>query len=194
MKKKVAFLSKKDIPKIDFRELTYYNKKRKSTLLIVKKGILMKKITLLLVLLSMFLISCQSGADKAAIYDDDSLIALTEDSYYYSVYEDSSETIANQMVLDFRSFSGRDTLFSLTVTAESSITLSYQSNVEVGNLKLVIVDEASQVQTLFSGQNDSSTSLTLSEGTYMIKLVGSKAFGDIDLLITYPTGVTITKP
>ena len=154
----------------------------------------MKKISLLLVLLSIFLISCQSGADKAIIYDDDSLIALTADSHFYSLYEDSSEKIANQIILDFRGFSGRDTLFSLTVTAESSITLSYQSNVEVGNLKLVMVDEASQVQTLFSGQNDTTTSLTLSEGTYYIKLVGSKAFGDIDLLITYPTGVTLLKP
>lgn len=150
-------------------------------------------VIIFMMIVSFLLTGCNLNDPKLLIFDDDSLIAETADTYTYSVRNESNANFANQFDLSYRGFTGRETIFTLTATEKTAVTLDYLSEVSSGQFKLVIVTSENKVFSLINGSDEETKEIALEAGTYMIKLVGKTAFGTLSLTLTDIDKVTIIK-
>ena len=146
-----------------------------------------------MMIFTVLLTGCNSNDSKLLIFDDDSLIAETGDTYTYSVRNESKESIANQFDLSFRGFTGRETIFTLTASEKTEVTVDILSSISSGQFKVVIVTPENKVFPLASGSDEDTSSIALEVGTYKVKLVGKTAFGTLSMTFTDIDKVTITK-
>ena len=138
-------------------------------------------------------IGCQVDDTKLQIYDNDALILEEADSYTYSVRTENNANVANQFDLTFRGFTGKETIFTLNVNRTTSIDIDYLSDVSSGHFKVVITTPDSKVFTILTGSDEDNETLSLGEGTYLIKLVGKTAFGTVSMTLSNINDIRIIK-
>ncbi len=148
---------------------------------------------IIMALLTVSMIGCSNHSDKEAIYDSDELMLESGDSYFYSLRDDASEDVANQIDLSYRGFIGRDTIWTIQVDESTTIDFSYRSELRNGQFKIIIVTPTNEIHTLLSMSDEDTESITFPEGRYDIKFIGKNAFGSISMTIAVTPGVTLDK-
>lgn len=129
-------------------------------------------------------------------YDDDSVLA--DESCSYTYIEKLGNVTSDSVDLQFKGFTGNDYVWYLTADETSEFSLDYSFDVEKGNFKIIEITPDNKVITLWENTDDASTEGTLNidveEGTSLIKMVGKKTNGDIQINTTSNQEVQIIVP
>lgn len=142
----------------------------------------------LLVLLSITN-GCSVNEEAKKVYDDDSIIAKESDTYSLGPY--SSTRTNNRFDLNYSRFNGSYTLFYLESEESAEVRIDYDSKVDSGNFKAVLIDPDKELQNLLSGNENGSIILSLEKGTSRFKIVGKDANGEINISIDTDQDVAI---
>ena len=138
-------------------------------------------------LLVVFLLSGCSNA-MAAIYDTESKITSDTNSFNLDGIEQEIE--GNSYNATIEKMEGMDTVWTLDTEEETTVDISYDITLYNGKVKVVLIYPDGELTTLAeckSNQDNSSnsTSLTLPQGEYRIKIIaGENTKFDISLSIT----------
>lgn len=124
---------------------------------------------------------CGIGNEKGGIYNDNDRISRDGDSYSYIARSQSSSN--NHITVKYGKFSGTDTIWSIESKGDCEITFDYDSEVESGDFKGVLITPEKEVETVLEGTDNGEKTIKLTEGKYRFKFVGSKAKGKIDISI-----------
>jgi hypothetical protein len=81
------------------------------------------------------------------------------------------------MNIEFGNFYGSQTIWTIDAKKEGKIELQYDSNVNSGKFKGVLVKPGGEVINIFEGTKKDSTSITVPEGRYRFKIAGNAANG-----------------
>lgn len=144
-----------------------------------------KRKTVLLGLVGMVLLIALTGCStvretmaQLRIYGSNERIAESGDSYTYKSREGAAD--AGGASLDFRQFTGKHTLWTVTASEDSTVKLDLDLGVQNGKCKVVHVLPSGEVVKLADGDlSGDSLTLDLPEGQNVIKLVGKKAYGSL---------------
>lgn len=138
-------------------------------------------------LLVVFLLSGCSNA-MADIYDNESKITSDTNSFNLDGIEQEIE--GNSYNATIEKMEGMDTVWTLDTEEETTVDISYDITLHNGKVKVVLIYPDGELTTLaecISNQDNSSnsTSLTLPQGEYRIKIIaGENTKFDISLSIT----------
>ena len=138
-------------------------------------------------LLVVFLLSGCSNA-MADIYDNESKITSDTNSFNLDGIEQEIE--GNSYNATIEKMEGMDTVWTLDTEEETTVDISYDITLYNGKIKVALIYPDGELTTLAeckSNQNNSSnsTSLTLPQGEYRIKIIaGENTKFDISLSIT----------
>jgi len=157
----------------------------------------MMKRLLLNVVLMLLLVFTATGctefeANKAAMYTDEEAIVAEGDSYFTTQYVQSSSSkyVVN---CSFGSFSGTRTLWVIRAQEGGTFKVTYDAEITKTDFKLVLIDPDKNLQVIFENSATGEQTFTLSEGKYVIKLVGSYAQGQLDLSMTDYENITVSN-
>ncbi|WP_346961962.1 hypothetical protein [Clostridium sp.] len=143
------------------------------------------KIKVLLVMCLMLLLctfsGCTLNTGKANIYNNNEKIAQDGDSYSYVGRNESGSK--NEITVKYGKFSGSDTIWNIESEGQSEITIKYDSKVESGDFKGVLINPEKQVENILVGTEEGEKTIKLTEGKYRFKFVGNKAKGEIKISI-----------
>lgn len=134
---------------------------------------------------------CGTGNEKGDIYNDNDRISRDGDSYSYTGRSQSSSN--NQITVKYGKFSGADTIWIVESKGDCEITFDYDSQVESGDFKGVLITPEKQVETVLEGTEDGEKTIKLAEGEYRFKFVGSKAKGKIKISIEESKNVKVRQ-
>ena len=138
-------------------------------------------------LLVVFLLSGCSNA-MADIYDNESKI--TSDTKSFNLDGIEQEIEGNSYNATIEKMEGMDTVWTLDTEEETTVDISYDITLYNGKIKVALIYPDGELTTLAeckSNQDNSSnsTSLTLPQGEYRIKIIaGENTKFDISLSIT----------
>ena len=138
-------------------------------------------------LLVVFLLSGCSNA-MADIYDNESKITSDTNSFNLDGIEQEIE--GNSYNATIEKMEGMDTIWTMDVEEETTVDIEYDITLYNGKVKVVLIYPDGELTTLaecISNQDNSSnsTSLTLPQGEYRIKIIaGENTKFDISLSIT----------
>ena len=138
-------------------------------------------------LLVVFLLSGCSNA-MADIYDNESKITSDKNSFNLDGIEQEIE--GNSYNATIEKMEGMDTVWTLDTEEETTVDISYDITLYNGKIKVALIYPDGELTTLAeckSNQDNSSnsTSLTLPQGEYRIKIIaGENTKFDISLSIT----------
>lgn len=138
-------------------------------------------------LLVVFLLSGCSNA-MADIYDNESKITSDTNSFNLDGIEQEIE--GNSYNATIEKMEGMDTVWTLDTEEETTVDISYDITLYNGKIKVALIYPDGELTTLaecISNQDNSSnsTSLTLPQGEYRIKIIaGENTKFDISLSIT----------
>ena len=138
-------------------------------------------------LLVVFLLSGCSNA-MADIYDNESKITSDTNSFNLDGIEQEIE--GNSYNATIEKMEGMDTVWTLDTEEETTVDISYDITLYNGKIKVALIYPDGELTTLAeckSSQDNSSnsTSLTLPQGEYRIKIIaGENTKFDISLSIT----------
>ena len=156
----------------------------------------MKKWNIILVSLCLLFVTvlagCAAGQDKQKLFDDDAAIIQDGDSFTFvnrTGSTDSDEAIA----LAYTGFSGVQTIWTMEVSAPSEVDFEFNSTVDAGEFKVVLVTPDKEVVTLLSGTQQGAATQELTPGKYAVKLVGRKAGGQLSLSLMTGSNVSLSK-
>lgn len=129
--------------------------------------------------------------DQANIYSNNDNIAQEESNYNYITFGSSRKN--NEMEIKYSGFSGIDTIFFIEAKEDAEITINYDSKVEKGNFKAVLINPKNEIETIVEGTGQSSKTIKLAKGKYGFRNVGANANGKIKYSISNNTNVIITE-
>lgn len=156
----------------------------------------MKKRKLILICFYLLFVTvmagCAAGQDKQKLFDDDAAIAQDGDSYTF-VHRTGSTDSDEAIALAYTDFSGVQTIWTMEVSAPSKVDLAFNSTVETGDFKVVLVTPDKAVFTLLSGTQQGAATQELKPGKYAVKLVGRNADGQFSLALTPGLNVSLSK-
>ena len=138
-------------------------------------------------LLVVFLLSGCSNA-MADIYDNESKI--TSDTNSFNLDGIKQEINGNSYNATVEKMEGMDTIWTMDVEEETTVDIEYDITLYNGKIKVALIYPDGELTTLaecISNQDNSSnsTSLTLPQGEYRIKIIaGENTKFDISLSIT----------
>ncbi len=133
----------------------------------------------------LFLLSIISGcgipesANNA--YDDDSIIVQEFDTYRLGPY--SLIRINNEISFKYGNFYGAYTVFSLESEEDAEVKFEYNSKVDSGDFKAVLITPKKEIQNLLIGNEHGAETVQLEKGIYIFKIVGRDANGEIKISI-----------
>lgn len=130
-----------------------------------------------LVILSFVLGGCGIDEDKETIYDDDQRIAQEGDSF--SFYQRTGETDEKHVDIKYNRFYGVQTLWVIKTKDQSEINLNYNSQVNNGKFKVVLITPEREVINIAEQNRKGSFKVAVSKGKYSLKIVGNNANGAI---------------
>jgi len=134
-----------------------------------------------LMMLLYTLSGCTLDAGKVDIYNNNEKIAQDRDSYSYVGRNESGSK--NEITVKYGKFSGSDTIWNIESEGQSEITIKYDSKVESGDFKGVLISPEKQVEDILVGTETGEKTIKLTEGKYRFKFVGNKAKGKIEISI-----------
>jgi hypothetical protein len=129
--------------------------------------------------------------NQANIYNNNDKIAQEESNYTYITF--GSDRKNNEMEIKYSGFSGIDTICFIETKEDAEITINYDSIVEKGNFKAVLINPKSEIETIVEGSGQSSKTIKLAKGKYGFRNVGANADGKIKFSISNNTNVIITE-
>ncbi len=147
-----------------------------------------------------FLIStingCESSNNKKdiynGIYNDNERIVQEAEEHTHTTYNISSHS-DNNIEFQYGGFSGVDTVWILKSTDDEEITLDYDSKVNSGDFKVILVNPEKKIENILKGTDQGNKTIKLTKGEYRFKLVGSNANGKVKLSITKNNNVDIKR-
>jgi hypothetical protein len=132
-----------------------------------------------LILLALVIAGCGIDKDKEAIYDDDKRIAQEGDSYSFFQRSGEEEKKGNHLKLQYSRFYGVQTLWAYESPKECEINLNYDSQVDKGKFKVVLVTPKQEVIKIAEQDDKGSFKAVVPKGKYSVKIVGNNAKGEI---------------
>jgi len=146
-------------------------------------------ILVLAAIVALFLLNYQTDNTQKKVYNDDSFISQESDSFSYTDYDQSSEDKA--LDLKFGTFYGSDTFYNINVSKEGTATVKYDTAVEKGRFKIVLISPERKLTTLAEGSGQGSKEVKLVRGKYVIKLVGDNAAGRVRMSVAVGEGMKV---
>lgn len=134
-----------------------------------------------LILLLCIFSGCTLDTGKVDIYNNNEKIARDGDSYSYVGRSESGSK--NDITVKYGKFSGAETVWNIESVGESEIIIKYDSNVESGDFKGVLINSEKNVEDILEGTEAGEKTIKLTEGKYRFKFVGNKAKGKIEISI-----------
>jgi len=126
-------------------------------------------------MLSLLILSgCVYVADSKKIYDDNEKIVTEGDTYTF--IDRIGDVLEDEASLEVKGFYGTETIYTFENIEEITITIT--QDVNKGRFKVVLINPQNEITVL----NGTST-ITMSDGKYRIKIVGENAFATIDITI-----------
>lgn len=141
-----------------------------------------------------FLYGCSSASkDQKNMYDDDSLIQRDGDSFNFS--KRSGDTNNSKMEVEFAEFYGCETIWNIEVSKQGEIKFDFDSKVNSGEFKGVLISEENEITTIFEGIKQGSHMIIVPNGKYRFKIVGNSTSGKVkvDLILENEMKVTTFK-
>lgn len=134
--------------------------------------------------LSLFLLGvggCNVSDYQKSIYSDNSKIAKEADSYTFN--NRIGSTNKNETNIEFSAFTGMETIWIIEVKEEGSVSVNYESKIENGDFKTVLISPNGVLTNIFEQSKSGTSTLNLQKGKNRIKIVGNDAKGEVTLLI-----------
>lgn len=132
-----------------------------------------------LIIIALVLGGCGIDDDKKTIYDDAQRIAQAGDSY--SFYKRSEKKDEQQVEIRYSRFYGVQTIWVIEFQQQGEIILNYDSQVNNGKFKVVLITPEGQVIKVAEQNSRGSFTFGLPKGKYTVKIVGNNANGAIRL-------------
>jgi hypothetical protein len=129
--------------------------------------------------------------NKVNMYSNNDKIIQEDDEYMYIIFE--NKKMNNEIEIKYSGFSGIDTIYFLEAKEDTEITMNYDSTVEKGKFKLVLINPDNEIETILEGTDQSSKTIKLTKGKYRLSNVGANTAGNIKFSISNNTNVIITE-
>ncbi|WP_315072740.1 hypothetical protein [uncultured Clostridium sp.] len=146
-----------------------------------------KFLGLILIILISFISGCNMNYNRNSvysdIYNDNDKIAQANENHIYTTADTTKDSDRN-LSLKYSGFLGVDAIWNINSKDDGEITLDYDSNVNSGDFKVVLVNPKKEIENILVGTDHGSKTLKLSNGKYVLKLVGNNANGNIKLTIS----------
>ena len=146
----------------------------------------------LCLLFLLVLSGCAAGQDKQKIFDDNAAIIQDGDSYTF-VNRTGSTLSDEEVELTYTGFSGVQTIWTMEVSATSAVDFEFNSTVNSGDFKVVLVTPDKAVVTLLTGTQQGDATQALTQGKYAVKLIGRNADGQFKLSLKPGLNISLTK-
>lgn len=131
------------------------------------------------------------NSNKKNIYNNNDKIVQEDNNNTYVTCKSSIKN--NEIEMKYGGFSGIDTICFLEVKEDTEITFDYDSTVDDGKFKAVLINPKNEVETILEGTEQSSKTIKLTKGKYRFRNVGANADGKIRISISSNSDVKITK-
>lgn len=151
----------------------------------------------------LFLISIMSGcglsinqdendnSNKENMYNDNDKIIEKDNNYTSRTFRSNRNN--NKLEIKYSGFSGIDTICFLEAKEDTEITFNYDSTVENGKFKVVLINPKNEVENILEGTEQNSKTIKLTKGKYSLKNVGANADGKVEIDISSNSDVKITE-
>lgn len=116
------------------------------------------------------------------IYNSNNKIVQQGDSYTYK-NKTGTQNSSYEINLKYSGFSGDDTIWILNAHKDCEITLNYNSTVNNGDFKIVLINSQKEIENILEGTAQGNQTIKLTKGECRFKIVGRNAEGEIKLSI-----------
>ena len=130
---------------------------------------------------------------KNNIYNNNDKIVEYDYRYNYINKIGEGKKPDDEIDIKYSGFSGIDTIWILESKEESEITFNYDSTVNSGDFKAVLINPQKEVKNILEGTEQGSKTIKLAKGKYKFKLVGRNAEGKINITIDENKNIEISK-
>ncbi len=137
----------------------------------------------ILIILVFLLVGCETNSNQESFVDHSAIVSL-EDRCDYERRQLSFD--ADGGYATFESFNGTMTLYEINANEPMSLTVSSPRG--QSNFKVVLVDRYDRIVVV-----DQNNEVTLSEGTYRLRLVGENATGSVFVSIDSDAFQSVTQ-
>lgn len=124
--------------------------------------------------------SCEIENDKANIYKDNDKIAQENNDFTFEKRKCSEES-NDKLDMEYDLFYGTNTIWVIQSKDKGEITFNYNSIVDKGDFKAVLVYPNKEIETVFEGKTEDSKTIKLTQGKYFFRIVGKKAKGKLKI-------------
>jgi len=155
---------------------------------------LKKKVVLFICLIfSILSISgCEVSEEKKSIYYDNSKITQDGDSFTYKTRIGTKESSEHSKV-KYSGFYGADTIWTIESKENSEITFKYNSEVNSGEFKAVLINPKKEIENIITGNEQGEKTIKITEGEYVFKFVGDEAKGEAEIFISKNGNINIEE-
>ncbi|MBP3040535.1 hypothetical protein J9303_13675 [Bacillaceae bacterium Marseille-Q3522] len=127
------------------------------------------------------------------MYDDNNKIAGEGDSFSYNSRTEPENESNLKIDVSYRGFYGTGTIWNLDAKEAGDITFTYDSTVNNGDFKAVLINPEKEIENIFEGSQQGDKTIKLTVGKYRLKIVCRDANGEIKISIDNPKNVAISK-
>lgn len=142
----------------------------------------MKRRSFLIILFScLFIFSgCSSvSREQKSMYNDNSLITKEGDTYNFT--NRVGEIDDSKIEIKYGKFYGSQTIWIIEVEKQGEIEFDFNSKVNSGKFKGVLISPENEIINIFENDNEGSYKVQVSEGKYRFKIIGNDARGKVEV-------------
>lgn len=125
------------------------------------------------------------------MYNNNDKIVQEDNNYNYITFGNTGKN--NEIEIQYSGFSGIDTICFLESKEDTEITFNYDSTVDNGKFKVVLINPKNEVESILEGTEKNSKTIKLSKGKYSFRNVGANSDGKIRISISSNSNVKITE-
>ncbi|WP_315116822.1 hypothetical protein [uncultured Clostridium sp.] len=145
-----------------------------------------------LLFLIVLISGCEARREEKDIYDDNDEIVQQWDSFSYRKRTDKEDS-NDKIDFKYSGFYGTDTIWHLESEEDGEITFKYNSTVNNGDFKAVLISPKEEIKNILIGNEEDEKTIKLEKGKYIFKVVGRNAKGKAEISIDKSQNVDITK-
>lgn len=147
------------------------------------------------ILLSLFTLSGCNNAVQEDVYTNNDRLVQQSNTFTYTNTAKKSIT-DKKLSLEFSTFTGVDTFWIISSDIDQELKVDIDQQVNAGKFKTIMVsddNETREINVLSEGSQTKTASITLKPTTeYRIKIVGSKAKGNIKMELSSEQDIHLT--
>ncbi|WP_353097620.1 hypothetical protein [Tissierella praeacuta] len=125
------------------------------------------------------------------LYNDDEKIVEDYDSFIY--FSQDREGKGSEFKMSFEEFSGTNTIMKIECDEKEELALTYNTEVNSGELKLVFINSDNEIETIVEGDGSGDYITTLKNGNYRVKAAGKYAKGNVEIKADTNANVVVDK-